>query len=176
MIEPIMAQLQQKIYQSVMNNMQSLLTDVFPGKGFAIGDKTSLQARASEFDDLITAAAQRYDLDPALLKAIAHAESNLAPSFVSDAGAKGLMQLKDSIAQQLGIIDSFDPAQNIDGGARFLRQLLDHYDSNVVLALAAYNAGPGAVDRWGGLPPYSEIQAYIPRVLGLRDQYRKWTG
>lgn len=174
MIEPIMAQLQQKLYQSVMENMQSLLTGVFPGKGFA-ADGQSLQARASEFDGLIAAAAQRYELDPALLKAVAHAESNLAPTSVSHAGAKGLMQLMDSTAQQLGVIDSFDPAQNIDGGARFLRQLLDHYDGNVILALAAYNAGPGAVDRWGGLPPYSETQAYIPRVLGLRDQYREWT-
>jgi soluble lytic murein transglycosylase-like protein len=174
MIEPIMAQLQQKLYQSVMDNMQGLLTGVFPGKGFA-ADSKSLQARVSEFDNLIAAAAQRYDLDPALLKAVAHAESNLAPASVSHTGAKGLMQLMDSTAQQLGVIDSFDPAQNIDGGARFLRQLLDHYDGNVVLALAAYNAGPGAVDRWGGLPPYSETQAYIPRVLGLRDQYREWT-
>jgi soluble lytic murein transglycosylase-like protein len=75
----------------------------------------------------------------------------------------------------LGVKDSFDPVQNIDGGARFLRQLLDHYDGNELLAVAAYNAGPGAVDRWGGLPPYSETQAYLPRVIDLRNQYREWS-
>lgn len=174
MLEPIMAQWQRKLYRSVIDNLQGLLANGLSGLGFATRSGANLQARPSAFDDLLVAAAQRYNLDPALLKAVAQVESNFSPAAVSHTGAKGLMQLMDGTAQQLGVADSFDPAQNIDGGARFLHQLLNRYDGNVVLALAAYNAGPGAVDDWGGLPPYSETQTYVPRVLTLRDQYREW--
>lgn len=170
MLEPIFAQLQQQILQSVLKNLQGLLSGGFSGSA-----GSRLQAHASEFDDILTAAAQRHGVDPALLKAVAHAESGFSPQAVSHAGAKGIMQLMDATARQLGVQDSFDPAQNIEGGARFLRQLLDRYDGNEMLAIAAYNAGPGAVDKWGGLPPYSETQAYLPRVLDLRNQYRGWS-
>jgi soluble lytic murein transglycosylase-like protein len=172
MLEPILAKLQHELYQSVLEDLRSLLTKGLPGAGSA--GASSLYARPSEFDDLIVAAAQRYNLDPTLLKAVVQTESNFAPTAISQAGAKGLMQLMDNTAQQLGVLNSFDPVQNIEGGARFLQHLLNRYNGNEVLALAAYNAGPGAVDRWGGLPPYSETQAYVPRVLGLREQYRQW--
>jgi soluble lytic murein transglycosylase-like protein len=173
MLEPILAQLQKTLYQSVLGNLQTMFTNALSGVGAAGG--SPFVARPSAFDDLITAAAQRYDMDPALLKAVVHTESNFSANAVSHAGAKGLMQLMDSTAQRMGVTNPFDAAQNIDGGARFLRQLLDRYSGDVTLALAAYNAGPGAVDRWGGLPPYSETRTYVPRVLGLRDQYREWT-
>ncbi len=170
MLEPIFAQIQQQILHSVLKNLQNLL-----GSGSSGSTSGRLQAHASEFDDMLMAAAQRHGLDPALLKAIAHAESGFSAQAVSQAGAKGIMQLMDATAQHLGVQDSFDPAQNIDGGARFLRQLLDHYNGNEMLAIAAYNAGPGAVDKWDGLPPYSETQAYVPRVMDLRSQYRGWS-
>ncbi len=126
----------------------------------------------SDFDRLIENAAQRYRLDPALVKAVIQAESNFNPRAVSSAGASGLMQLMPGTAASLGVKDSFDPDQNVDGGARLLRNLLDRYDQNVSLALAAYNAGPGAVDKYGGLPPYGETQRYVPRILGLYRAYR----
>ena len=175
MLEPVITQLQNKLYKSVLDNLRSLITDSSGGMGVFKGSASSLRARPSAFDDLIMAAAQRHNLDPTLLKAVVQTESNFSSTAVSHAGAKGLMQLMDATARQLDVVNPFDPVENIDGGARFLRQLLDRYNGNEVLALAAYNAGPGAVDNWGGVPPYSETQAYVPRVLGLRTQYREWT-
>ncbi|TAK31932.1 MAG: lytic transglycosylase domain-containing protein [Chloroflexota bacterium] len=120
----------------------------------------------SAFGDLIAEATRRYNLPSGLLPSVIKAESGFNPRAVSPAGAKGLMQLMDGTARTLGVRDSFDPAQNIDGGARFLRQLLDRYGGDVRRALAAYNAGPGAVDRYGGIPPYPETQTYVSRILG----------
>ncbi len=120
----------------------------------------------TRFDALIEEAARRYDLPADLIKAVIRVESNFNPMAVSAAGAKGLMQLMDATAAALGVKDSFDPAQNIEGGAAYLRRMLDRY-GQVSLALAAYNAGPGAVDRYGGIPPYAETQAYVRRVLQI---------
>ncbi|MFO7270419.1 peptidoglycan DD-metalloendopeptidase family protein [Sphaerobacter thermophilus] len=125
------------------------------------------------YDALIHAAAARYGVDPVLIAAVIQAESGFDPTAVSPAGAKGLMQLMDGTAAALGVEDVFDPAQNIDGGTRFLRQLLDQFQGNAELALAAYNAGPYAVLRYGGIPPYEETQAYVANVLAA---YRMWTG
>lgn len=122
------------------------------------------------FDDLIRAAAARERIDPALVKAVAVAESGMDAGAVSAAGAKGVMQLMDGTARALGVRDSFDPAQNIAGGARYLRQMLERYGGDVTRALAAYNAGPGNVDAHGGVPPFTETHAYVQRVLRLRDQ------
>lgn len=130
-------------------------------------------AEPSSFDDLIRAAAANEGVDPALVKAVAHAESNFDSDAVSSAGAKGLMQLMDGTARSLGVRDSFDPAQNVAAGTHYLRQLLGRYGGDVTRALAAYNAGPGAVDRYGAVPPFQETQNYVKRVLHLRDGYRK---
>ncbi|MCB0213037.1 MAG: lytic transglycosylase domain-containing protein [Anaerolineae bacterium] len=172
MLEPIITQLQRKLYQSTFNDLKELVTNNSPRFNFAA--RGLLKPKESAFDELIAAAAQRYNLDFSLLKAVVHAESNYSATAVSSAGAKGLMQLMDGTARQLGVDDSFDPAQNVDGGARYLRNMLDRYQGDEMLALAAYNAGPGAVDHWQGLPPYSETQVYVPRILELRNQYREW--
>ena len=127
----------------------------------------------SSFDDLIRAAAAKEGVDAALVKAVARAESNLDPNAVSSAGAKGLMQLMDGTARSLGVRDSFDPAQNVAGGTHYLKQLLGRYGGDVSRALAAYNAGPGAVDRYGAIPPFTETQNYVRRVLDLRDSYQR---
>jgi len=114
----------------------------------------------------IDAAAAETNLDSALIASVIHAESGGNPKAVSPAGAKGLMQLVDSTAQQYGAVDSFDPGENIRAGSRFLKHLMDRY-KDVRLALAAYNAGPGNVDRFGGIPPFKETRAYVARVTSL---------
>jgi soluble lytic murein transglycosylase-like protein len=126
---------------------------------------------ATAFDPQIEAAAARYGLDPALLKGLIRQESGFDPSARSSAGAVGLTQLMPGTAAGLGV-DPSDPAQAIDGGARYLRAQLDRFGGDPSKALAAYNAGPGAVARYGGVPPYAETQHYVASVLAFADQYR----
>lgn len=116
------------------------------------------------YADLFAAAGARHGVSPALLTAVARAESNFNPRAVSHAGAQGLMQLMPATARGLGVTDSFDPAQAVDGAARLLAGHLQKFGS-VELALAAYNAGPGAVQRHGGVPPYRETQAYVAKIM-----------
>jgi soluble lytic murein transglycosylase-like protein len=119
----------------------------------------------------IEAAAQRHGIDPALLKGLIRQESGFDPAARSSAGATGLTQLMPGTAAALGV-DPSDPAQAIEGGARYLKQQLDRFGGDPSLALAAYNAGPGAVAKFGGVPPYAETQGYVQKVLAFADQYR----
>ncbi len=123
-------------------------------------------ARPTAFDEVIRSAARREGLDEQLVKAVVEAESGFNPRAVSSAGAKGLMQLLDGTARALGVKDPFDPNANVAGGTRFLRSMLDRFGS-VPLALAAYNAGPQAVEEHRGIPPYRETRNYVDRVLAL---------
>jgi soluble lytic murein transglycosylase-like protein len=133
---------------------------------------SALGGEPSPFDGLIAAAAQRHGLDPALLKGLIRAESNFDPNAGSPAGAAGLVQLMPGTAASLGVTDRLDPVQSIDGGARYLRQQLDAFGGDLTKALAAYNAGPGAVARYDGVPPYAETQAYVQKVQAYADEYR----
>jgi soluble lytic murein transglycosylase-like protein len=121
----------------------------------------------------ITAAATKYGVDPALLAGLVKAESNFNPKAQSGVGAKGLTQLMDATARGLGVTNSFDVQQSLDGGAKFLGGLLKQFHGDQSLALAAYNAGPGAVQKYGGIPPYQETQRYVPKVLGYATQFRR---
>jgi len=117
------------------------------------------------FASLIEEASEKYGVDAGLIAAVIKAESNFDADAVSSAGALGLMQLMPATARSLGVSDPLDPEQNINGGVKLLSQLLNQYDGNTSLALAAYNAGPGAVAAYGGIPPYAETQTYVQRVL-----------
>ena len=117
------------------------------------------------FEDLIQQASSKYGVDADLVKAVIQNESAYDPSAVSSAGALGLMQLMPATADSLGVDNPLDPAQNIDGGVKLLRELLNQFGGNVSNTLAAYNAGPGAVQQYGGIPPYQETQTYVRRVL-----------
>jgi soluble lytic murein transglycosylase-like protein len=127
---------------------------------------TPAGAGATPFAAEISEAAARNGVDPALLTGLIHAESNFDPNATSPAGAQGLTQLMPGTAASLGVTNPLDPAQAIDGGARYLRQQLDRFGGDASKAVAAYNAGPGAVERFGGVPPYAETQAYVRKVLG----------
>jgi soluble lytic murein transglycosylase-like protein len=117
------------------------------------------------YGSIITDAARRYEVDPQLVSAVINQESGFQPNAVSKAGAMGLMQLMPDTAKSLGVTDPFNPQQNIEGGTSLLRGLLDRYHGQLDLALAAYNAGPAAVDKYGGVPPFPETQAYVRNIM-----------
>ena len=117
-----------------------------------------------EIDQIVETTAEKHRVDARLVRAVIATESNWNATAVSRKGAQGLMQLNPDTAQKLGVADSFDPAQNVDGGVRYLGMMLDRYNGDVHKALAAYNAGPGAVDRWGGIPRITETRNYVQKV------------
>ncbi|MGA7380128.1 MAG: lytic transglycosylase domain-containing protein [Terriglobales bacterium] len=126
---------------------------------------------ALKLPDVVGSASHRYHLDPDLVNSVIRAESGFNPKAVSRKGAVGLMQLEPQTAAQLGVTDIFDPSANVDGGTRYLRELLVRYNFDLIKALAAYNAGPQRVEQYHGVPPYYETQAYVAQVV--RDFNRK---
>jgi soluble lytic murein transglycosylase-like protein len=132
----------------------------------------TVRLRPDAFRDEITGAARRWQVDPALVRAVIHAESAFNPEAISRAGAQGLMQLMPTTAGDYGVTDAFDVRQNIDAGTRHLADLLARYRGDTELAAAAYNAGASAVERHGGVPPFAETQVYVKRVAILHRRYR----
>jgi len=124
-----------------------------------------------EMNEVINAVSSRHHLDPDLINSVIHAESGFNPRAVSRKGAQGLMQLMPQTASQLGVANAFDPGANVEGGTKYLRELLERYNFDLIKALAAYNAGPQRVEQFHGVPPYYETQAYVARII--RDFNRK---
>lgn len=128
---------------------------------------------AVPYASLIDAAAAKYGVDPNVLRGLIRQESDFNPNSGSSAGAQGLTQLMPETAREFGITNPYDPAQSIDGGAHELANCLKAFHGDYTLALAAYNAGVGAVQKYGGVPPYAETQAYVRKVLAYADEYRR---
>lgn len=131
--------------------------------GFGLNDKQPRTEKLS-LEQLITASSQKYGVNRDLIRQVIQAESGYNPKALSPVGAEGLMQLMPATAASYGVTNSFDPAQNIDAGTHLLQDLLERYQGNVPLALAAYNAGPGAVEKYQGIPPYQETQNYVHKI------------
>ncbi|XAY03237.1 lytic tail protein [Paraconexibacter sp. AEG42_29] len=138
----------------------------------AVVPAPTVAAGSTPYAAEIDAAAAKYGLDPALLRGLVKQESGFDPNARSSAGATGLTQLMPATARSLGVTDATDPAQALDGGANYLKQQLDRFGGDASKALAAYNAGPGAVQKYGGIPPYAETQAYVQKVLAFAEQFR----
>lgn len=132
-----------------------------------------IQTPVKPYSQIIHTAASRHQVDPALIKAVILAESKYNPEAVSKKGAKGLMQLMPATARSLGVMDIFDPEDNINGGTRYLKKLLDRFDGNIKLALAAYNAGSRYVKKYGGVPPFLQTRTFIKNVLKYHREYRE---
>lgn len=143
--------------------------DPEPAKPAAAEPRETVGRGWRAFAHVIRAAARRYGVDTRLVEAIVQTESAGNPTAVSPKGARGLMQLMPERAAELGVRDSFDPVQNVDGGVRHMRDLLQRFRGDVTLALAAYNAGEAAVRAYGGIPPYAETREYVRRVRALYD-------
>ncbi len=131
------------------------------------------EARHRRYDALLREAAAYYRLPFAFLKAVVSVESAFSPNVVSAKGAMGLMQLMPRTARAMGVTDPFDPRQNVFGGARYLRGLANRFEGDLVLTIAAYHAGEGAVGRHGGVPPYPDTRRYVQKVLAAYERYRR---
>ena len=157
-----------------------LMRYFLPLQGIVLKDAPARAEKAlpgsPPFHRSILRAAQTYKVDAALIRAIIFAESNYNPQAVSRAGARGLMQLMPTTARWLGVEDPFDPELNIDGGVRYFKRLLDRFDGDVELALAAYNAGSRHVKNYGGVPPFKATRLYIKKVLKYHQKYRQEMG
>jgi soluble lytic murein transglycosylase-like protein len=140
-----------------------------PGSG--VPAMVSAPVPPAQIDALVEQNAATWQVDPALIKAVIANESGFNANATSKVGAQGLMQLMPETATSLGVRDAYDPAQNVAGGARYLRGLLDRFGGDKRLAIAAYNAGPGAVEKYGGVPPYAETRNYVQNVLASFDKY-----
>ncbi|MHB8172166.1 MAG: lytic transglycosylase domain-containing protein [Thermincolia bacterium] len=146
-------------------SLQSMAFDPIAGNSQPAASTTTEKGQDSSIDDIIQGAARQFNLDANLIRSVIKTESNFNPNARSSAGAMGLMQLMPGTAKEMGVANPLDPVQNIYGGTKYLRKMMNMFDNNQQLALAAYNAGPGNVKKYGDIPPFAETQNYVKKVL-----------
>ena len=156
-----------KVLESELQTKGALGDVTHSQDGKKTGSSGQLMSPGADINGLISASANKYGLDPKLVSAVAQTESGYHADAVSGSGAVGVMQLMPETAAELGVNNVYDPAQNIDGGAKYLKQMLTTFNGDVSKAVAAYNAGPQAVKTYNGVPPYAETQNYVNKVLDL---------
>jgi soluble lytic murein transglycosylase-like protein len=149
------------------------VADASPGTDYSAVQGAGASGESSEYEALIEQAAARNGVNPAVLHGLIQQESGFNPDALSSAGAAGLTQLMPGTASTLGVANALDPAESIEGGARYLGELMSQFGGNTEDALAAYNAGPGAVEQYGGIPPYAETQSYVASVLSNAQAYQQ---
>lgn len=154
-------------FQSIVNAVNKTDSDFQNILNCKVQNAQGVNASKGQIDSLIEKYSAKNGLDSDFVRAVIKQESGFNPKAVSRCGAQGLMQLMPQTAQGLGVQDAYDPEDNIEGGTRYLKGLLDRFGQDKELALAAYNAGPGAVNKYGGIPPYQETQNYVKNVLSM---------
>jgi hypothetical protein len=156
-----------------VSEFEVLRFDCYACQPDSVIDWNTVKLNTTDYVTMIDQAARINQFEPALLRALVHAESAFKAKALSKQGAQGLTQLMPATAKQLGVRNAFDPFQNINGGARYLARMLRKFDGDTRLATAAYNAGPNAIKKYKGIPPYKETQVYVERVHILYERYRK---
>ena len=161
-----------QIIQALEENLADDIDEI-KKEAINLKSKIDLKAQSANVEEIIEAISDKYDIDSDFIKAIIKQESGFNERATSKKGAMGLMQLMPSTAKRLGIKDAYNPWENIEGGTKYLKGLLDKYDNNKELALAAYNAGSGAVKKYGGIPPYRETQNYVKSIMAMYNKTKE---
>jgi soluble lytic murein transglycosylase-like protein len=157
---------------SIQNNPGSIYNSVIPSNIKNVDELSTSKKTMDKIENSIDEASQKYNIDSDLIRAIIKQESNYNKNALSGAGAQGLMQIMPQTAQYLGIDDPWDISQNIDGGTKYIKEQLNTFNNNLELAVAAYNAGPGNVQKYNGIPPFEETKNYVEKVLTYYKQYK----